>query len=196
MFGTYENETVNLDTVFDGDDSVWDAAPQVSVIPPGKYQLRIVKFEEKANESTGSFGFQFYFVPVNAEDGTSVPDSAVAMFNKNPLRKYFYIGNRSSGKMVTNSFANQFTEFLISIGVTRENNKQKFNNNNLAGILVNATLELGEKKLSTKENPETGKVPTEIDESDPRTYVQFLQIADLPVRGVRDGKGNVKKVMV
>lgn len=194
MFGSYDTEAIDLNTVFDGDESVWDAAPANTPLEPGKYQLRIVKFEAKNNEASGAVGFQFYFVPVNDENGTPVSENAIKLFDKNPLRKYFYIGNKSSGKMITNSFANQFTEFLLSIGITRDNNKQKFNVENLSGILVSATLKLGDKRLSTKEHPETGKVPEAIDESDPRTYVQFLEIADLPIRGIRDNNGNVKKV--
>lgn len=191
MFGNYEEtEVIDLDQVFEGDDSVWEA-PSRAGLAPGKYQLRLASFEAKNNADTGSKGFYFYFYPYADENGVPVPAFAS---EKMKLRKYFYIGKMVAGKLVANGFTNNFTEFLISVGVPNTPGGRKFSNDSLSGVLVTAVLELGEKKLSTREDPATGKVP-EVMTDDPNTYVQFLQIKDdAPIRGLRDASGQVQKV--
>ena len=192
MFGSYENEAdvIDLDAMFNGDDTVWDEQPR-TILPPGKYQLRLTHFEPQNNENTGSVGFYFHFVPYAYEDGKPVPEFAS---EKMKLRKYFYVGKKENGKLISNSFTNQFTEFLVSIGIPNTPGGRKFNQEKVQDTLVMARLDLGEKKLSTRPDPNTGEVPTEIDEDNPNTYVQFLQINDkVPLKGIKDASGKVMK---
>lgn len=191
MFGTYEETAVvDLGGMFDGD---WEQAPSSGggILEPGKYQMRLDKFEEKNNLETGACGFFFFFQPYATEDGELVPSNASSL----NIRQYFYVGKRVNGKMIANSYTTKFNNFLQSLGVNKENYKQKFTVEGLQGSLVKGTLVLGEKKLSTKEHPITGLIPTEIDENDRYTYTQYLQFADNSlIIGIKDNNGNVRKV--
>jgi hypothetical protein len=71
---------------------------------------------------------------------------------------------------------------------------QVFSLENVRGVLVKAEIK-HVRTVSTRENPNTGQIPTEIDENDPYSYVILAQISD-SVRGVRDADGKVQRVNI
>lgn len=192
-FGEYEATGV-VDVEL-GDD-FWEVQPNQPAIPEGDMIFYIEGYEPHWGTSKPSFGYNFLLRPY--QDIYSMPVDPHAQEGK-PLKKYMFVGNgdKITQKLYAGSQSPYFQQFLASIGFSKDSDKNiKFSVANVRGILVKGKVEWT-KLVSTRENPNTGQVPTAIDENDPYSYVQFARIADgTEIRGVRDDAGNVKRVNI
>ncbi len=189
-FGTYTDSAIP--EVELGDD-FWDVEPNKPNIPEGEMIFYIEGYEAKYGSDKPSFGYNFTLVPY--QDKYEMPVDPQVGTQK--LKKYFYVGkvNKETNKLYEVAQSNRFQTFLTSIGIGKTSDgKHALNQNNVRGILVRGTIEWT-RNLSTRENPNTGVVPTEIDENDPYSYVTFANLKD-DLRGVRDNDGSVKRVNI
>lgn len=192
-FGEYDN-TAAPDVELD--DSFWEVQGNEPAIPEGEIIFYIEKYEPHWGTNKPSFGYNFFLKPY--QDGYGLPVSERAAEAK-PLKKYQFVGNgdKATNKLYAGTQSPYFQQFLASIGFTQDTAKTyKFSQENVRGILVKGTVEWV-KILSNRENPNTGQVPTAIDENDPYTYMNVARIKDgTEIRGVRDDKGNVRRITI
>jgi hypothetical protein len=189
-FGTYGDAAVP--EVELGDD-FWDVEPNKPSIPEGEMIFYIEGYEAKYGSNKPSFGYNFTLVPY--QDAYGIPVDATVSAIK--LKKYFYVGkvNKETNKLYEVAQGNRFQTFLSSIGIGKTaEGKFPLNQENVRGKLVRGTVEWT-KSVSTRENPNTGIVPTEIDDNDPYSYVVFAGLKD-DLRGVRGNDGEVQKVNI
>lgn len=192
-FGTYDN-TAAPDIELD--DSFWEVQANEPVIPEGEMVFYIEGYEPHWGANKPSFGYNLMLKPYQDMYGLPV-DPKVA--EAKPLKKYMFVanGDKTTRKMYAGSQSPYFQQFLASVGIVAgADGKFRYNPDMLRGALVKGTVEWT-KVLSTRENPNTGQVPTAIDESDPYTYVRYARIKDnTEIRGVRDDNGQPRRINI
>ena len=192
MFGDYENN--GIADVELGDD-FWEVEPNKPLIPEGEVTFYIDHYEPKYNPANRAFGHEYHLVPYQDQYGENLPLAAQSKLQK----KYFFMGRKNSAndtRLSEVAQSNEYQTFLTSIGVTRnENGAFRIDNQAIKGTVVKANV-VWKKLVSNRENPNTGIVPTEIDENDPYSYINVAELQQGTLRGVRDPKGNIVRLNV